>query len=100
MTFPIKVVTSSRKLWEGVCEIDGRRGALHQTLSLCRDGLRMSNSLATDAVFRGEGLEEFEVFKRSRFFVVGAPVVIPVTVCSVVNITISEQAQAMDSKQE
>ena len=58
----------------------------------------MLNALATDAVCRGEGLEEFGVLEPSGFIVVGAPVVIPVTVCSVVNITISERAQAMDNK--
>ena len=38
------------KLWEGVCKVNGRRGALHHALSLCRDGLLVLHTLATDAV--------------------------------------------------
>ena len=73
---------------------------MHQALSLCRDGLRVLNTLATDAVCRGKGLEEFRVFHWRGFIFVGAPIVILVTVCSVVKITISEQAQAIDNKHD
>ena len=87
------------KYLEGVCEIECERGALDQTLSLCRDGVRVLNTLSFDSVCRGEGLEEFGVLEWSGLFLVGTPVMIPVVLCSAVNISISEQAQAMNNEQ-
>ena len=43
-------------------------------------------------------MEKFGVREWSRLFLVGAPVMIPVVICSVVHISISEQAQAMNNK--
>ena len=47
---------------------------------------------------RGKGLEEFGVLNWSRGIVVGAPVMILVVACSVVYISISEHAQAMNNE--
>ena len=72
---------------------------MDQTLSLCRYGLRILNTLAFDSVCIGEGLEEFGLLDGSGCFIVGSPVMILVVACSVVNISISENAQAMNNKQ-
>ena len=71
---------------------------MDQTLSLCRDGLQVLNALAFDSVCRGERLEEFGVLDGSGCFIVGSPVMIPIVACSVVNISISEHAQAMNNE--
>ena len=80
----------TREVGEGVREIGSGRGALVQAPSLCRDGLRVLNALAFDSMCRGKGLEEFGVLNWSREIVVGAPVMIPVVACSVVDISISD----------
>ena len=78
--------------------MEGRWGALNQAPSLCRDGLWVLNALAFDSVCRGKGLEELGVFNWSWEAFVGAPVTIPVETCSVVYISISEHAQAMNNE--
>ena len=84
--------------WEGVCEIEGGWGALNQATSICSDGLRVLNALAFDSMCRGKGLEEFGVLNWSWEVFVGAPVMIPVETCSVVYISISKYAQAMNNE--